>query len=109
MEDYSINLSEYKNNHIRNNKSLEEFNDTQKIGLFKVKCSKCKDEIRDKMFIIDFYICNTYDIQLCKKCKEIHDNNHNIIFYNDKNYICKKHNKNFIQYCKECKENLCKL
>ena len=38
-----------------------------------------------------------------------HDNSHNIINYNDKNYICRKHNEKFVKYCKECKENICML
>ena len=39
----------------------------------------------------------------------MHDKRHNIIHYNDKNYICNKHNDSYIKYCKECKENMCIL
>jgi len=55
------------------------------------------------------YICNKCNINLCPLCKYKHDKNHNIINYNDKNYICKKHNDRYIKYCKECKENICFL
>ena len=40
-------------------------------------------------------------------CKSIHDQSHLIINYDDKNYICQKHNDPFIKYCKTCNENLC--
>ena len=109
IKDYRINLSKCKNNHIRNNILLEEYDNTQKIDLSKVKCDNCKNNNKDKASIKEFYICNSCDIQLCKKCRELHDNSHNIIYYNDKNYVCKKHNKDFIKYCRDCKENLCKL
>ena len=29
--------------------------------------------------------------------------------YKNKNYICNKHNKAFISYCKKCKNNLCMI
>ena len=48
-------------------------------------------------------------MKLCPLCRSNHQNNHNIINYNDKNYLCKKHNDNFIKYCKDCKENICIL
>ena len=41
--------------------------------------------------------------------KEKHIKGHNIIDYEDKNYICKKHSEIFIKYCKKCKENMCIL
>ena len=33
--------------------------------------------------------------------------NHKTINYDDKNYICKKHNDSFNTYCKICNENIC--
>ncbi len=48
-------------------------------------------------------------MKLCQICKLNHDNNHNIINYNDKDYICRKHNEKFVKYCKECKKDLCFL
>jgi hypothetical protein len=35
---------------------------------------------------------------------KLHDN---IINYEQKNYICEKHNENYIKYCDECKKNIC--
>ena len=107
IKDYRINLNECKNNHSRNNIKLEEYENTQKIGLSKIECDKCKN-IYNK-YNNEFYICYSCNIILCSSCKINHNNSHNIINYNDKNYICNKHNKWFIKYCKECKENICKL
>ena len=40
-------------------------------------------------------------------CKESHDDNHIIINYELKNFICDKHGDNYNLYCKTCKENMC--
>ena len=109
IKDYRINLTECKNKHTRNNILLQDFKNTQKKDLFKLKCEECKGKSIENSIINDFYICNSCDKKLCKACKETHNNTHNIINYNDKNYKCKEHNKNFIKYCKECEENICKL
>ena len=37
----------------------------------------------------------------------IHDKKHKIIKYDDKNYVCKKHNESFNKYCKTCNNNIC--
>ena len=37
-----------------------------------------------------------------------YDKNHDLINYDDKNYICEKHNITYIAYCEKCKENICK-
>ena len=36
-------------------------------------------------------------------------NNHKIINYDDKYYICEKHNEKYSSYCEECKMNICGL
>ena len=55
----------------------------------------------------EFYACNTCNKNICPLCKTIHDKNHFIINYDDKNYVCKKHNETFIKYCITCHENIC--
>ena len=110
IKDYRVNLYECKNNHTKNNISLEEYENTQKIDISKIKCDKCKDKNLGNIFNNEFYICNTCNIKLCPLCKSQHNNNnHNIINYKNKNYICNKHNSNYIKYCKECEENMCIL
>ena len=77
----------------------------QKIDISKTICNKCyKNNININE---ELYKCNECNINLCPLCKYKHDKNHNIINYNDKNYICKKHKDRYIKYCKECKENIC--
>ena len=56
-----------------------------------------------------FYRCNTCDINICPFCKSNHYKNHKIINYDDKNFICDRHDENFISYCEDCKKNLCTL
>ena len=109
LKDYKINLYECKNNHIKNNILLNEFENTQLIDLSKIICNECKIQTQADTYNNEFYICNSCGIKLCPICKLKHDKNHNIINYNDKNFICKKHNDTYIKYCKECKENLCLL
>ena len=48
---------------------------------------KNKDNIHNN----EFYICNTCNLNICPLCKIKHDKNHTIIYYDDKNYIRKKH------------------
>ena len=53
------------------------------------------------------YICNTCNMNLCPSCKSQHDNNHKIIDYYDKYYICSKHNEKFNYFCETCKKHAC--
>ena len=70
IKDYRINLNECKNNHSRNNIKLEEYENTQKIDLSKIKCDKC-----NKYNNSEFYVCYSCNIILCTSCKI----NHNIV------------------------------
>ena len=99
--DFKINLYECKNYHIFNNILMNNFYESQKIDLNEIECNECKEIIQN------YSICNTCNINLCSSCKSIHNKSHVIINYEDKNYICRKHNKSFIKYCKKCNENLC--
>ena len=46
-------------------------------------------------------------MNLCPLCKSIHNKKHSTINYDYKNYICNRHNENFIKYCDDCKIDLC--
>ena len=50
-----------------------------------IKCPKCKEE--NNSFNNEMYICNTCKINICHLCKSIHDKNHNIIHYEEKDFI----------------------
>ena len=104
LEDYKISLYEYKNGHRIDNILLDEFDKTQYIY---IECNICKEKNKNNTYNNEFYICLTCAINLCLFCKSSHDKLHNIINYEQKNYICEKHNENYIKYCDECKMNIC--
>ena len=89
FNNYKISLSECKNGHKINNIFLENFKKTQ-IEDYNISCKNCNNR---NLNDIKFYRCFTCGINICKKCKGFHDNNHNIINYNKKNYKCPIHNE----------------
>ena len=96
IKDYKINLYDCKNSHKIKNILLNEYENMQKIDISKTICNKCyKNNININE---ELYICNDCNIKLCSLCKYKHNKRHNIINYNEKNYICKKHKVGFIKY-----------
>ena len=57
----------------------------------------------------DFFQCFECNIYLCRICKSQHDKSHNIIEYIKINSICKKHIKEYTNYCNKCKYYICIL
>jgi len=108
INDYQINLSKCKNGH-NNNILLKEFYNIQNIDNSKIICEICKTNNKNNTYNNDFYKCYNCNINLCPLCKSTHDKNHNIINYDKRNFLCNKHNDNFIKYCKSCNENICKI
>ena len=109
IRDYQIDLNGCKNQHSIENVLLNQFENSQKIDLSKIVCDICRVNNKSNAYNHKFYFCNTCGKNLCPLCKSQHDKNHNIINYDDKNYICKKHNDKFIQFCRQCNMNLCFL
>ena len=105
IENYKIKLFECPNKHIIKNIKFIDFNNTQKIDISKIICDIC--HIKNKSNTTEFYKCLTCKNNLCILCKNNHDINHNIIKYDDKNYICEKHNEALIKYCIKCNKNIC--
>ena len=105
-KDFQLNITCCENNHYFNDILINKFIKTQKIHLI---CNNCKNENMNSIEDNIFYRCYTCGINLCQKCKDIHNNNNNhiILNYNERNYICKNHHENYIIYCKTCKKNLC--
>ena len=108
INNYKIGLSECKNNHLINDILFGEFENTQKIDISKIKCNFCQENMGNT-FENKFYICLPCNKNLCPLCKSKHDKSHNIIDYENKNYICNKHNEYYIKYCNDCKKNICLL
>ena len=92
-ENILIKLNEYEN----------------KIDISKIKCDKCKIKNKSNTYKNEFYRCNICKISICPLCKSNHNNNHEIINYDNKNYICEKDNINYNKYCKDCKLNICMM
>ena len=97
IKDFKVNLYGCKNNH-KNIILLNKFEETQKICLSKIFCDECKNQNKGNFNNNEFYYCSTCNKNICPLCKTKHDKNHIMINYDDKNYICNKHNEPFIKY-----------
>ena len=106
FNDYKIVLNNCKNNH-ENIILLNEFENSQNINENKIICNICSNNNKGKTYNNQFYICGTCNKNMCPLCKDNHNKEHKIIDYDNKNYICNKHNEQYILYCEKCKENLC--
>ena len=107
IEDYVINLYECKNKHDIIDILLNEFDSTQNLDISKIICQNCGKYNKLNVHNNIFYKYNSCKKDLCPICYSNHDKNHNIINYDDKNYICEQHNKLYIAYCDNCKQNIC--
>ena len=108
IDNFKINFHDCKNKH-NISKTLKEFEETQKINLDNIICDICKKNNKGNTHNNEFYICNTCDINICPLCKTNHDKSHLIINYDEKDYICNKHNELFIKYCKTHNKDICML
>ena len=107
IKDYKIKLFGCMNGHETNDILLDEFSATQNIDELNIVCNFCKEGNKANSFNKQFYKCITCSKNICVLCKSKHDNNHKIIDYDKKNYICNIHGENLISYCKQCRRNLC--
>ena len=106
FKDYKINLFGCKNGHKTEGIPLDQFDQEQEINISKIICEKCKIANKSKVSNNQFYRCLDCKMNLCPLCKSGHENDHNIIDYDDINYFC-FHNEQFVNYCKTCKQNIC--
>ena len=109
IKGYKINLYGCKYKHKFENILLNEFEEKQNINLNNIICDLCKKSNKCISYDNIFYRCLTCKTNICPLCKTNHNNNHQIINYDDKYYICEKHCENYIFYCETCKMNACTL
>lgn len=108
LKDFKINLYQCKNGHNINNIFLDNYFSTQMINQSKIKCHHCSNN-KFNSYNNQFYKCLTCNQNLCPICSSIHNKGHNVISYDNKNYICSKHNDSFDSYCEQCNLNICML
>ena len=105
---YKIILFECKNGHKTNNILLEEFDNKQQISEYLITCDGCDNENKGSSYNHKFYQCLTCKKKLGALCKEKHKKeDHKIIDYDQKDYMCEIHNDNFYSYCQDCSLNIC--
>ena len=107
IKDYKIFLENCKNGHKIKNIFFTEFEKTQLIDQSEIKCDECQKANKSTTFENKFFICCTCDKSLCPLCQNIHNKEHHLIDYEEKNFICKKHYESYISYCKNCKSDIC--
>jgi hypothetical protein len=106
FDNYQIKLYNCKNGHEIKNISFKDFNNSQYINENEIKCNNCNNT-KYKSYNKQFYKCLNCNINLCPLCNQKHDKSHEIIDYNNINYICSYHKDFYVSYCRECKMNLC--
>ena len=108
FRDYKITLFDCKNNHEIKDMLINEFEKSQLIDESKIICDECKDNDKSQTYKNKFYTCVDCKVNLCLLCKSKspHDS-HNIIDYDEKNFICYTHNEQYNSYCENCKMDLC--
>ena len=105
IKNYKIKLS--CKNGDSTNILLSEYEATQKIDQSKIICDICKNNNKGNTFQSKFIRCNDCKKNICPLCVDNHDEYHNLINYDDKNFYCEEHSELFYSYCKSCKKNLC--
>ena len=107
IKDYKVELYNCKNKHKIDNIFLEEYEKTQKKYISKIVCQKYNDSNISNTYENKFFLCNSCKLNLCPLCKSSHDINHNIINYEQRDFICEIHNEIYTKYCDSCNQNLC--
>ena len=103
-ENSKIKLYDCVNGHIIEDIKFIDFDNTQTINESQIKCDNCKLKNKGNCPADEFYRCLNCYLNLCLLCKTNHDPRHNIIKYNQRNYICQIHNEPLIKYCIQCKK-----
>ena len=109
IEDYKIKLHDCINGHKSEEILFSEFEKTQNIDESKIICQQCQNANKSTTFKNTFFRCLKCQKNICPLCRNVHDKDHKIINYNEKNYICKLHYDLYNSYCEECDKNICLL
>ena len=107
INDFKIKLFGCKNDHVTDNLSFPDLNNSMIIDESKIICDICKKVNKDKTYNNTFFICNTCNKNICPLCNSSHDKKHIISEYDQKYFKCNLHNESFTLYCNQCKKNIC--
>ena len=109
FKDYKIILNKCDKNHNIDNILLKNFSKLRIIDESEILCKECnrsKEETKNN----SMFFCCDCNFNFCPLCKISHLNKneqHQIIDYDFKNYLCNKHGERFTCYCTDCNRNLC--
>ena len=112
IDNYKITFSNCKYKH-NVNEIFDNYKDSQKIDISKIKCGNSKCGKNQKDVPADFYKClkctklNGRTIYFCSLCNQTHAEDHKRIKYDEKNYFCEEHFNKLTNYCLQCNEDLC--
>ena len=93
--------------------NYDKYLSTQKYELSENKCGIPSCQNNQKNIILDLNLCLTCSKLLnqtktvCQFCNSVHDKDHIKVKYEYKHYYCREHFHKFINYCFDCKKNLC--
>ena len=108
LNKYKITFFGCENDHMKENISLKEFEEGQKINFSKIICEKCNKNKKSNTDKNKFFYCFDCKINLCPLCKSEHEKTeHDIVDGELKNHQCFHKNKFFAKFCKTCKKNIC--
>ena len=115
FDKYKIHLKKCAKDHVIENIPINDYEATlikQQANVFKnsdIKCDNCMEYSKSNSN--QFFTCLDCDKNLCPNCESNHRNvcndEHTIIDYENKNFFCVFHNKKYVTYCNNCKKNLC--
>ena len=109
INDFKIILHDCKNGHKSEEILFSEFEKMQNIDETKIICQQCKNTNKAITFNNSFFRCLNCQKSICPLCKNVHDKEHKVINYDEKDYICELHYDLYNSYCDECKKNICLL
>ena len=107
IRDFKLSITGCKSKHKTEDLELKEFENTQFIDQSKISCDICNNLKNDNQF----FECLKCQQNLCLSCYGEHDKSHNecIKNYEETQFYCKLHFKEYEFYCTDCKKDLCTL
>ena len=87
LDNYNIKLYDFINGHTIDSIKFDDFQKTQELNESQIVCGIRKLNNKGNVKKDVFYKCLNCKRNLCFFCKENHDSKHNIILYDQKNYV----------------------